>query len=250
MPWQALIDLIEPHYPKANKKGGRPPYPLATMLRVHLLKHGYLLCWLRECAGHIGSGSACRAGAAGGSPGARESGHSRRITAGGFRGCRAATDPAPTARCTGSVCLRGNSPPASVRTSLPWWCAPAPLRAAQTIAPQKPGSPGPGPSPADPCCATPGHRCRGDAPADAERGKKNQIEVQIHVVAVHHLGHSLEAIHEGFGARDWRKGNHGRWRNGPLSQHQRRPTCQRLRRPVAGDALGPGLSRAQDRPPG
>ena len=23
VPWQALIDLIEPHHPKANKKGGR-----------------------------------------------------------------------------------------------------------------------------------------------------------------------------------------------------------------------------------
>lgn len=38
MPWQALIDLIEPHYPKASKKGGRPPYPLATMLRIHRLQ--------------------------------------------------------------------------------------------------------------------------------------------------------------------------------------------------------------------
>ena len=27
---KALIALIEPHYRKANKKGGRPPYPLAT----------------------------------------------------------------------------------------------------------------------------------------------------------------------------------------------------------------------------
>ena len=27
VPWQALIALIEPHYPKASKKGGRPPYP-------------------------------------------------------------------------------------------------------------------------------------------------------------------------------------------------------------------------------
>lgn len=25
VPWLALIDLIEPHYPKASKKGGRPP---------------------------------------------------------------------------------------------------------------------------------------------------------------------------------------------------------------------------------
>ena len=39
VPWcQALIELIEPHDPKASKKGGRPPYPLATMLRVHLLQ--------------------------------------------------------------------------------------------------------------------------------------------------------------------------------------------------------------------
>ncbi len=32
--WQVLIDLIEPHYPKASKKGGQPPYPLGTMLRI------------------------------------------------------------------------------------------------------------------------------------------------------------------------------------------------------------------------
>jgi IS5 family transposase len=38
VPWQALIELIEPHDPKASQKGGRPPYPLATMLRVHLLQ--------------------------------------------------------------------------------------------------------------------------------------------------------------------------------------------------------------------
>ena len=43
VPWQALIALIEPHYPKASKKGGRPPYPLATMLRVHLLQQWYYL---------------------------------------------------------------------------------------------------------------------------------------------------------------------------------------------------------------
>ena len=43
VPWQALIDLIEPHYPKASKKGGRPPYPLATMLRIHLLQQWYSL---------------------------------------------------------------------------------------------------------------------------------------------------------------------------------------------------------------
>jgi len=43
VPWQALIDLIEPHYPKASKKGGRPPYPLATMLRIHLMQQWYSL---------------------------------------------------------------------------------------------------------------------------------------------------------------------------------------------------------------
>jgi IS5 family transposase len=41
--WQALIDLIETHYPKASKKGGRPPDPLATMLRVYLLQEWYSL---------------------------------------------------------------------------------------------------------------------------------------------------------------------------------------------------------------
>lgn len=43
MPWQPLIALIEPHYPKTSKKGGRPPYPLATMLRIHLLQQWYSL---------------------------------------------------------------------------------------------------------------------------------------------------------------------------------------------------------------
>ena len=36
MPWNALLALIEPHYPKAGR--GRRPYPLATMLRIHLLQ--------------------------------------------------------------------------------------------------------------------------------------------------------------------------------------------------------------------
>lgn len=43
VPCQALIDLIETHYPKASTQGGRPPYPLATMLRVHLLQQWYSL---------------------------------------------------------------------------------------------------------------------------------------------------------------------------------------------------------------
>jgi len=41
VPWKALIDLIEPPYPKTSSKGGRPPYPLETMLRIHLLQQWY-----------------------------------------------------------------------------------------------------------------------------------------------------------------------------------------------------------------
>jgi IS5 family transposase len=43
VPWVALTALNEPHGPKASKKGGRPPYPLATMLRIHLLQQRYSL---------------------------------------------------------------------------------------------------------------------------------------------------------------------------------------------------------------
>jgi IS5 family transposase len=41
VPWKVLIDLIEPHYPRTSSKGGRPPYPLETMLRIHLLQQWY-----------------------------------------------------------------------------------------------------------------------------------------------------------------------------------------------------------------
>jgi len=41
VPWKALIDLIEPHYPKAGSKGGRPAYPLEAMLRIHLMQQWY-----------------------------------------------------------------------------------------------------------------------------------------------------------------------------------------------------------------
>jgi IS5 family transposase len=34
VPWAALIALIEPHYPKVSKKGGRPPYPLGRVCKV------------------------------------------------------------------------------------------------------------------------------------------------------------------------------------------------------------------------
>jgi hypothetical protein len=30
VPWQALIHLVEPRYPKSGMNGSRPPYLLAT----------------------------------------------------------------------------------------------------------------------------------------------------------------------------------------------------------------------------
>jgi IS5 family transposase len=43
VPWQPLIDLIEPFYAKTGSKGGRPPYALETKLRIHLMRHWYAL---------------------------------------------------------------------------------------------------------------------------------------------------------------------------------------------------------------
>jgi len=39
VPWRQLEALIEPHYPKVG--GGRPPYSLSTMLRIHCLQQWY-----------------------------------------------------------------------------------------------------------------------------------------------------------------------------------------------------------------
>ncbi|HCF1761201.1 TPA: IS5 family transposase [Pseudomonas aeruginosa] len=39
VPWKGLIALTEPHYPKGE--GGRPAYPLMTMLRVHLMQNWF-----------------------------------------------------------------------------------------------------------------------------------------------------------------------------------------------------------------
>ncbi|MFO1215250.1 MAG: IS5 family transposase [Burkholderiaceae bacterium] len=41
VPWKVLLDLIEPHYPVAGR--GRRPYPLASMLRVHLMQNWFAL---------------------------------------------------------------------------------------------------------------------------------------------------------------------------------------------------------------
>lgn len=38
IPWRRLEKRIEPFY---RKSGGRPPYPLSVMLRIHLMQHWY-----------------------------------------------------------------------------------------------------------------------------------------------------------------------------------------------------------------
>lgn len=42
VPWAALLAVIEPHYPKAGRRG-RPPMPLATMLRIYFMQQWYAL---------------------------------------------------------------------------------------------------------------------------------------------------------------------------------------------------------------
>jgi IS5 family transposase len=41
VPWDSLLGLIEPFYPVAGR--GRHPYPIATMLRVHLMQNWFSL---------------------------------------------------------------------------------------------------------------------------------------------------------------------------------------------------------------
>lgn len=41
VPWSGLMGLIEPYYPKAG--GDRKPYPLETMLHLHLLQNWFSL---------------------------------------------------------------------------------------------------------------------------------------------------------------------------------------------------------------
>src|ERR1700743_2279738 len=38
VPWSVLEALIEPHYPKAGRNGGRRPFPVAVMLRIYCLQ--------------------------------------------------------------------------------------------------------------------------------------------------------------------------------------------------------------------
>ena len=41
MPWSALCEVIDPHYPKAGN--GRPPIGLERMLRIHFIQHWFNL---------------------------------------------------------------------------------------------------------------------------------------------------------------------------------------------------------------
>ncbi|GAC1436195.1 MAG: hypothetical protein NVSMB6_32520 [Burkholderiaceae bacterium] len=42
VPWQSLLALIVPVYPKGSKDGaGRPAYPIAPMLRIHLMQNWF-----------------------------------------------------------------------------------------------------------------------------------------------------------------------------------------------------------------
>jgi len=43
VPWGRLLTLIEPHYPQAGPKGGRPPMLLERMLRIYFLQSWYAL---------------------------------------------------------------------------------------------------------------------------------------------------------------------------------------------------------------
>lgn len=37
VPWAELVSLMAPHAPAPGAKGGRPPFPVQTMLRIHFL---------------------------------------------------------------------------------------------------------------------------------------------------------------------------------------------------------------------
>ena len=41
VPFSVLLSLLEPFYPRVGPQGGRPPYPLEVMLRIHLMQNWY-----------------------------------------------------------------------------------------------------------------------------------------------------------------------------------------------------------------
>ena len=38
IPWQRLINMIKPYYFNISDKGGRPPFDLGLMLKIHCLQ--------------------------------------------------------------------------------------------------------------------------------------------------------------------------------------------------------------------
>jgi len=43
VPWAELVALIEPHYPKRTKAGGRPQEDIERMLRMYFVQHRFNL---------------------------------------------------------------------------------------------------------------------------------------------------------------------------------------------------------------
>ena len=43
VPWADLVALIAPHAPARGSQGGRPPFPVQTMLRMHFLQQWFNL---------------------------------------------------------------------------------------------------------------------------------------------------------------------------------------------------------------
>ena len=43
LPFSALVKLMEPFYPQVGPQGGRLPYGLETMLRIHLMQNWWSL---------------------------------------------------------------------------------------------------------------------------------------------------------------------------------------------------------------
>lgn len=43
VPWAELVSLIAPHAPTPGAEGGRPPFAVETMLRIHLVQQRFHL---------------------------------------------------------------------------------------------------------------------------------------------------------------------------------------------------------------
>ncbi len=39
LPFSVLVKVMEPFYPQVGPQGGKPPYGLETMLRIHLMQN-------------------------------------------------------------------------------------------------------------------------------------------------------------------------------------------------------------------